>query len=95
MPKLNKKTRSNRRGQGLIEYLIIVAIVAIGSISVIKVVGANLDVQLGNVAQALGGTQSQKRNAYEVPTTATRKKDLSNFFDDSVNAGGKPRGGHE
>lgn len=76
----------NSLGQGLIEYLIIVAIVAVGSISVLKVVGANLNIQLANVAQALGGTQSQKQSAYEVPSSAIRKKDLSNFFEDSVNS---------
>ncbi|HPI39547.1 MAG TPA: hypothetical protein PLJ21_02005 [Pseudobdellovibrionaceae bacterium] len=78
----------NKKGQGLIEYLIIVAIVAVGSISVIKVVGANLNIQFSNVAQALGGTNSQKQNAYEVPASATRKKDLSSFFDDAVNSSG-------
>lgn len=45
----------NKKGQGLIEYLIIVAIVAVGSIAVIKTVGANIDVKFATVAQALGG----------------------------------------
>lgn len=81
-----KKLIKNHRGQGLIEYLIIVAIVAIGSISVIKVVGANLDVQFANIAQALGGNGSQKKRAHEVTDNMYKKRDLGNFFEGSVNS---------
>lgn len=81
-----KSPLKNKKGQGLIEYLIIVAIVAVGSIAVIKVVGANIDVQFANVAQALGGTDSQKKNAYEVGESLYKKRDFSNFFEDSVNS---------
>ncbi|MBV2169697.1 MAG: hypothetical protein KUL82_13415 [Bdellovibrio sp.] len=75
----------NKKGQGLIEYLIIVAIVAIGSISVIKVVGANLDVQFANVAQALGGNGSRKKEAHEVTESMYKKRDLGSFFEGAVN----------
>ena len=87
MNKPNKTAPSlkNKKGQGLIEYLIIVAIVAIGSIAVIKVVGANLDVQFANVAQALGGKESRKKEAHEVTDNVYKKRDLGNFFEDSVN----------
>lgn len=77
----------NKKGQGLVEYLIIVAIVAIGSISVIKVVGANIDVQFANVAQALGGNGSRKKEAHAVTETMYKKRDLSDFFEGSVNSG--------
>jgi pilus assembly protein Flp/PilA len=76
----------NKKGQGLIEYLIIVAIVAVGSIAVIKVVGANIDVQFANVAQALGGTDSRKKEAHAVTDSVYKKRDFSNFFEDSVNS---------
>lgn len=83
-----KKTNNlkSKKGQGLIEYLIIVAIVAVGSIAVIKVVGANVDVQFANVAQALGGTESQKKDAHKVTEGLYKKRDFSNFFEDSVNS---------
>ena len=76
----------NKKGQGLVEYLIIVAIVAVGSISVIKVVGANIDVQFANVAQALGGTDSRKKEAHKVTYTMYKKRDFSDFFEGSVNS---------
>jgi Flp pilus assembly pilin Flp len=84
-----KSLIKNQKGQGLIEYLIIVAIVAVGSIAVIKVVGANIDVQFANVAQALGGTDSKKKDAYKVTEGLYKKKDFSNFFEDSVNSSDK------
>lgn len=74
----------NRKGQGLIEYLIIVAIVAVGSISIIKVVGGNIDVQFANVAQALGG-KGQEKSAHEVTDNMYKKRDFGNFFEGSVN----------
>ncbi|HWU43773.1 MAG TPA: hypothetical protein VN132_10055 [Bdellovibrio sp.] len=83
--KFSKSRLKNKKGQGLIEYLIIVAIVAVGSMAVIKVVGANLDVQFANVAQALGGTNARKIEANNVTEGLYKKRDFSNFFEDSVN----------
>ena len=81
----------NKKGQGLIEYLIIVAIVAVGSIAVIKVVGANINVQFANVAQALGGTDSRKKEAVAVTSTLYKKRDFSDFFEGSVNSSGNSK----
>jgi Flp pilus assembly pilin Flp len=87
------KLIKNKKGQGLIEYLIIVAIVAVGSIAVIKVVGANIDVQFANVAKALGG-DSGKVAAKEVTDGMYKKRDFGNFFEDAVNdkSSGKSKG---
>lgn len=79
-----KTLLKNRKGQGLVEYLIIVAIVAVGAIGVIKVVGGNINVQFANVAQALGGS-GNKKSAHEVTETMYKKKDFSDFFEGSVN----------
>ncbi|MGZ3770513.1 MAG: Flp family type IVb pilin [Bdellovibrio sp.] len=79
----SKKQILKNKGQGLVEYLIIVAIVAVGSISIIKVVGGNIDVQFANVAQALGG-KGQEKQAHEVTDNMYKKKDFSNFFEGSV-----------
>lgn len=78
--------KKSKKGQGLVEYLIIVAIIAVGSISIIKVVGANIDVQFANVAQALGGTDSRKKEAHQVTESMYKKRDFSDFFEGSVNS---------
>lgn len=84
---LNRKLLANNKGQGLVEYLIIVAIVAIGSMSIIKVVGGNLNVQFANIAQALGGNGSRKKEAHAISEGMYKKRDLGNFFEGSVNSG--------
>ncbi len=78
-----KKLIKNNKGQGLIEYLIIVAIVAVGSIAVMKTVGGNINVQFANVAQALTG-QAGKKSHHEVTDSLYKKRDFSNFFEGSV-----------
>lgn len=86
---MKAKIIKNKKGQGLIEYLIIVAIVAVGAIAVMKTVGGNINVQFANVAQALGGTNSEKKKAHEVTESLYKKRDFSNFFEDSVNSKSK------
>ncbi len=49
------KLRKNKLGQGMTEYIIIVALIAIAAITVISVFGDNLRAQFGNAASALGG----------------------------------------
>jgi pilus assembly protein Flp/PilA len=71
---------NNRRGQGLVEYLVIVALIGVASMAVIRVVGANLSIQFAKINEALGG---QRKNLTEVNVTADmiKKKDLTNFLE--------------
>lgn len=78
---------TNRRGQGMIEYLILVAIVAVGAIGVVRVVGANVSIQFANVAKALGsGTESSPIQAEALSADLYSRKDLSNFLGGAINA---------
>lgn len=74
--KLNKKAR---RGQGMTEYIIIVALIAIAAIGVITVFGDNIRKLFGVSAEALGGAGNQATNG--VSNTAGKKggKTLSDF----------------
>lgn len=81
-----KPNLKNNKGQGLIEYLIIVAIVAVGSIAIIKTVGGNVNTQFANVANALGNNQSRKIDSHAVTESMYKKRDLSDFFEGSVNS---------
>ena len=67
------------RGQSLIEYLIIVAIVAIGSIAVVQSLGHTIYVRFANITNAL------QNNTTEIQVTPTspdeyRKRGLDDFF---------------
>ncbi len=71
---------NNRRGQGLVEYLIIVALVGVASMAVIRVVGANLSIQFARVNEALGGKHLDRLNEVNVTADMVKKKDLTNFL---------------
>lgn len=74
-----KKVINNQRGQGLVEYLIIVAIMAVATIGIMRVVGQNTSAQFANVAYALQGRENTARKE-QVQTRDVQKKDLSNFM---------------
>lgn len=83
---MKKHFSFNNKGQGLIEYLIIVAIMAVASIAVVKTLSGNLRSQFANVANALGTNQTQKIESKTVGKSSYEDKDLSNFFQGSVNS---------
>jgi pilus assembly protein Flp/PilA len=70
----------NQKGQGLIEYLIIVALVAVATIGIVRVVGQNVSVQYANIAKALGGEDDRQYTAGKVEDQMYKKKDLSDFL---------------
>ncbi len=53
---LKKQLRKQRRGQGMTEYIIIVALIAIAAIGVITLFGNNIRRLFGASADALAGT---------------------------------------
>ena len=70
----------NNTGQGLIEYVIIVAIVAVGAMSLVRVLHQSVNVQFAQIAKALGAKTSQKIAAPEISSTMLHRKDLTNFM---------------
>ncbi len=59
MKKLNKKQMMKKaRGQGMTEYIIIVALIAIAAIGVITLFGDNIRKLFGASADALAGEES-------------------------------------
>lgn len=89
----NKSFTLNRRGQGLIEYLIIVALVAVGALGIMRVVGSNVSVQFANIAKALGSGDDQQLKAQQIDSQMYSKKDLSNFLKGASSGRGNARGG--
>lgn len=89
MPK--KSFLMNQQGQGLIEYLIIVALVAVSALGVMRVVGANVSVQFANIAKALGSGDDQQLKAHQIEAGMYSKKDLSNFLKGASSSGGNAR----
>ncbi|HEY0882642.1 MAG TPA: hypothetical protein VGD87_13965 [Archangium sp.] len=84
MKKLNKKQMMKKaRGQGMTEYIIIVALIAIAAIGVITLFGDNIKALFGMSADALAGdVQVAKRTTKSDPTKLEKKK-LSNFAENN------------
>ncbi|MBC7752638.1 MAG: Flp family type IVb pilin [Moraxellaceae bacterium] len=79
----NQNLVKNQKGQGLIEYLILVALIAVTTIGVIKVVGNNVATQYENINRAMGAKNSQKLTISNASQGSLKQKDLSNFMDSS------------
>jgi Flp pilus assembly pilin Flp len=68
----------NERGQGMTEYLIIVALVAISAIAVIRTTSKHLKIGFGKVAAALKGQEYS--HAYDdVNETKVQGRSLNDF----------------
>ena len=74
----------NQRGQTLIEYLIIVALVGVGSVALMRSVSQNINARFANVVYALGGKVEGDRQASEVSSNAYRKRDLKDFVNGTI-----------
>ena len=69
-----------QKGQGLVEYLVIVALVAVGSVAVMSAVGSSVQTKFAQVAESLGAQVRGNKAAPVVGESAYRKKDLRNFM---------------
>ena len=72
-----------KKGQSLVEYLIIVALVGVATMAVVRVVGANVSIQFAHINEALGGKHIEKLNEQNVTSDMVKRKDITNFFEGS------------
>ncbi|MCB9025982.1 MAG: Flp family type IVb pilin [Bdellovibrionaceae bacterium] len=76
----------NQRGQGLIEYLILVAFMAVACIGVVRAINHTVNSKFQEIDYALRGTKrSVERD--DIDKNLSQKRDLSNF----MNGVGKTR----
>ena len=73
---MRKIRRQKERGQGMTEYIIIVALVAIGAIAIVTLFGNNIRALFGASADALAGSAS------ELQTKTADEKDLKKSLKD-------------
>jgi Flp pilus assembly pilin Flp len=73
-----KRTLRNESGQGMTEYIIIVALIAIAAIGVVTLFGDNIRDMFGASAQALSGDEAATRTMSKKSNIATHK-DLNSF----------------
>ena len=68
-----------KKGQSLIEYLILVALMAVSSIAIIRVLNQTVKSRFANAVHALQGT-SKKVKTDSIKQTDYQKSDLSDFM---------------
>lgn len=74
-----KKVRC-QKGQGLVEYLIIVALMAAAAIGIVRVLSQNTRAQFANVSAALRGESQKKEELKKARETDTDFRDMSEFM---------------
>ena len=77
------KLLKNNTAQGMIEYMILVALIAAGTIGVVRVVGYNIGIQYENLNRALGAKNSHQLQVQSAEQSQLNKKDLSDFLQGS------------
>jgi len=77
---MGKKRGTDRRGQGLTEYLIIVALVAIAGIGIVNVFGNQLRNQFHAIVKAMAGSETGKvESLAESAGKEANRKNLSTY----------------
>ncbi|MEK6627065.1 MAG: hypothetical protein AABY53_00425 [Bdellovibrionota bacterium] len=71
---------NNSYGQGMVEYMILVALIAAGTIGVVRVVGYNIGVQYENINRAMGASNTTQLQVQNTTQSQINKKDLSDFL---------------
>jgi Flp pilus assembly pilin Flp len=80
-------TRASQRGQGMTEYIIIVALIAIAAITVYNIFGDTVRGQVGDLAAELGGgtaTDAGAAAASKANTEAGADYGLTDFKQDEA-----------
>lgn len=79
----HNRNKARRRGQGMTEYIIIVALIAIAAIGVITLFGDNIRRIFGMSADALAGEASVSNRA-EKSKGDLEKKRMQNFGENNA-----------
>ena len=75
----NRRSVNKQRGQGLIEYLILVALMGVATIGIIRVLNQTIKARFASAVYALQG-KPKKVKTESVKEQDYKKSDLSNFM---------------
>ena len=70
----------NQRGQGLVEYLVIVALMAVATMAIMRTLNHNVSAQFARIAVVLNGGEGESVKTESVRKTDYDKRDMSDFF---------------
>ena len=87
--------KKSQRGQGMTEYIVIVALIAVAAIAVYQFFGSTIRHQTSAIALEVSGQKSgdaitaAQTSATAAETDAARTKGLDNFTNEKAQGGGK------
>lgn len=70
MPGIEYRFRSRHAGQGMMEYVIIVALIAVAAIGIYSAFGKTIRAQTAGMAQEVSGTKATIQNATDASNAA-------------------------
>ncbi len=94
MSNRHKHILANQKGQGLIEYLIIVALMGVATIAIVRVMSQTVSTRFASITYALQG-KSKQIAPEQIKESFYKKKDLNNFFNGAGNRGQQDDGSQE
>lgn len=79
-----------KKGQGLIEYLILIALMGVATIGIIRTLNQTVKSRFANAIYALQG-RNQKAKTHVMKKAEYQRSDLSNFMSGSASTDKKPK----
>jgi len=77
---MKKEEGGNRKGQGLTEYIIVVALVAVAGIGIVNIFGNQLRNQFHAIVRAMAGSQTATvESLADRASTESNRKNLSTY----------------
>jgi Flp pilus assembly pilin Flp len=73
------KAQKNNTGQGMTEYLIIVALIAVSAIGITSLTSNHVKVGFGRIANALRGEDKNPGKYDDIKETHTKSRDMGDF----------------
>ena len=80
----------NKRGQGLVEYLVLVALMGVATIGIIRTLNQTVKSRFANAVFALQG-KNQKATTHNMKKEEYQRSDLSNFMSGAASSDKKKR----
>ena len=74
-----------KSGQGMVEYIILVAIIAIASLGIVKILGQTVTTKLSKITLALQGRQEDAKGISDprVEKKHYKERDMDDFYESS------------
>lgn len=78
----------NQRGQSLIEYVILVALVGVATMGMVRLLQKSVKVNLANVVHALQSDRSKRKESHQkITEDDVRKSDFNDFMNGATGRG--------